>query len=94
MCGHPDRQATFQHLISDGSISILETAEQQRQANTAPPPLASRSSDEAYYEQHDDCADRGVDDRTHDAPADIDAQPRQQPAADKGADNADNDIAD
>jgi hypothetical protein len=79
---------------TNGSISILK----RRSSNTRPTPLRpilpSRSFDEAYYKQHNDCADRGIDDRGNDAAADVDAEPRQQPAADQSADNADNNIAD
>src|SRR5579872_1890135 len=54
----------------------------------------SGAFDEPQNEQKDDGADEGIDDRGNEARADIDAEPRQQPAGDQAADDADDNIAD
>jgi len=44
-------------------------------------------------QQQDQCPDGGIDDRRHQTGAEMDAELRQQPAADECTDNSNNEIA-
>src|SRR6476660_851529 len=61
-------------------------------ASPAPPPSApaARQPDD---QQQDQCPDGGIDDRRHQTGAEMDAELRQQPAADECTDNSNNEIA-
>src|SRR5262245_1005278 len=61
---------------------------QHRSAHCVP----SRSLDETYHEQHDNCADCGMDDGAHYAAHR--PETREQPACNDRADDADYDVAD
>jgi hypothetical protein len=54
----------------------------------------SKPTYESENDQKHDCTDRRAYDCRNQADADADAQSRQQPTTDQGADNADDDIAD
>src|ERR1022692_4190820 len=56
-------------------------------------PAAPASHEPDNYEQQDG-ADRGVEDLAHHTSAERKAEPREQPARDEGADDADGDVAD
>src|ERR1700730_15569795 len=62
----------------------------------APPitPAPTAASQQRKQDQQCDRADGGNDDHVDEAAADMDAELRQQPAADEGADYADGDVAD
>src|ERR1700736_5425090 len=66
----------------------------------APPPTASPSAapspsaaDEPENQQEQHRADRGVDDRSDNTHANVDAELRQQPVADEGAYDSDDEVA-
>jgi hypothetical protein len=61
-------------------------------APSAAPPTAS--ADQQHDEEQQYRADGSVHDRADDAVAKMDAEPRQQPTADKGAQDTDNQITD
>jgi hypothetical protein len=61
---------------------------------TAAPPIApaaeaAATTDEPNDEQQHNCADRGVDNRADNADTKMNADLRQQPVTDEGADNSD-----
>lgn len=62
---------------------------------TAPAPTPPASTlDEADDEEQHNRADGGIDDQTEDSGAKMDVQSRQQPVANEGADNPDDQITD
>jgi hypothetical protein len=61
---------------------------------TAPPtavPLAA-STDQPYHDQQQDGADGGVDDRADNSDTKMDTDLRQEPVADEGANNSDDEV--
>jgi hypothetical protein len=70
--------------------SVLPTSAPS--ASPSPSP-ATGSAKQSHKQQQQYCTNRGVDDRTEHSGAQVDAEPRQQPIADKRADDPDEKIA-
>src|SRR3984957_17859988 len=66
--------------------------------HSPPAPAASvvtaAAANQTEQQQKDNSADKGVDDQRHNAAPEVNTKLRQQPVADKGADQADQQIAD
>jgi hypothetical protein len=96
--GHPAKRPSV--LISTGGLSagqserVLDWEELDRLQTSSPAPAPSTTAtNETDKDQQDQCADGGVDDRRNKAHTKMDAELRKQPAADEGADHANDNIA-
>src|SRR5580658_9883724 len=95
MAGSPRWEGSRSELVRRRGRDTKLTRALADELLAAPPDAAptAAAADEADDEKQHDAADRRVDDRADNSDAEMDVELRQQPVADEGADDSDDNVA-